>query len=416
MRGRSSSADLEILFIGGVMPRDEEAHVIERTTGPVDMAANALQWNLITGLDQVMRAPVTLVNAMFVRTFPRFYRDAWVRGRRWSHAPGAEDESIGFPNLFGIKHLWRALAVARKARRWVRTRRPRTSAIVVYAMHAPFVIAGAFAKRLDPGLKLCLVVPDLPEHMNLGQKRAWIFTFLKKIDRWVMIRLTKRFDCFVLLTKHMAGQLGVGERPWIVVEGVVNPKEIPELPVHAAVESPEKIVLYTGTLANAYGILQLLEAFELIGDPRFRLWICGAGEAEREVKSAAERDGRVRYHGRTSREVAMALQRQATVLVNPRPDTADFTRYSFPSKILEYMLSGTPTIVRKLPGIPDDYYDHLFVVDGPSAADLSATIVRVCAMSETDRARWGARAQQFLLREKDVRTQASRILQLIHDA
>jgi glycosyltransferase involved in cell wall biosynthesis len=409
---RKAGADVDVLFIGGVLPRDEEAQVIESTKGSVDLAANALQWNLLVGLDGAIRVPVTLLNAVFVRTFPRFYRHAWVKGRSWSHVRGAQDESVGFLNLFGVKHAWRAVAVARRARRWVAARTRGTRAIVIYSMHAPFIVAGALAKRIDPRVRLCLIVPDLPEYMHLNERRSRWFALLKRCDRWVMSYFMRDVDCFVLLTKHMAGRVGVENRPWTVVEGVVNPDEAKLVPARAS-GSDERIVLYTGTLTKAYGIVQLLQAFELIQDPNYRLWICGAGEAEPEVRSMAARDPRVRYFGQTSRSFAMDLQRQATVLVNPRGDAEEFAKYSFPSKIVEYMLSGTPTIVRRLSGIPNEYYEHLLVVDGESTADLTKAITTVCAMCASDRTRWGARAQEFVIRMKNVDVQAASILNLI---
>ncbi len=407
-----------ILFIGGVFSKAEEFRVLAKSHGTVQFAANALQWNLIRGLDAATIRPVTLLNAVFVGSYPKLYRDAWIRGRRWSHTPGADDETIGFLNIFGVKQIWRACALIRKARKWAASPGSGSArAIVIYSMHMPFILAAALAKRIDPAVKLCLVVPDLPEHMNLSASVAKSLAILKAMDTRIMDRFMGEVDCFALLTRHMAGPLGVGRRPWIVMEGAVNPDEAPRKgPALATTGASEKIILYTGSLTKAYGILELLEAFAMLTDPTYRLWICGAGEAESEVTQAAARDRRVRFLGQIARDEAIALQRQANVLVNPRSDAGEFTRYSFPSKIMEYMLSGTPTIVRRLPGIPDEYFDHLFVINGASPADMAKKIDHVCRMSADDRRRVGEMAQRFVIEQKNARSQACRILDLISSA
>ena len=51
------------------------------------------------------------------------------------------------------------------------------------------------------------------------------------------------------------------------------------------------------------------------------------------------------------------------VLVNPRPNNEEYTKYSFPSKDIEYLSSGKPTVAFLLDGMPKCYQDFLYVVD-----------------------------------------------------
>ncbi len=237
------------------------------------------------------------------------------------------------------------------------------------------------------------------------------------MDRWILrIFVLTHMDCFVFLTRHMVERLGVAGRPWIVMEGAVNPEDANAESRPPVADSALKVVLYTGTLHKAYGILDLLEAFSLVPDPTCRMWICGAGDAEPEVRSMVARDPRVRYLGQLTRSEVLTLQRNATVLINPRGDTAEFTKYSFPSKILEYMLSGTPAIVRRLPGMPDEYLNYLFVVEGSAPADMAKKISEVCNRSSVERVQFGERARRFVIEQKSGVVQARRILDLIRRA
>lgn len=49
--------------------------------------------------------------------------------------------------------------------------------------------------------------------------------------------------------------------------------------------------------------------------------------------------------------------------MNPRPNNESYTKYSFPSKDIEYLLSGKPTVAFLLDGMPECYRDFLYVID-----------------------------------------------------
>ena len=66
--------------------------------------------------------------------------------------------------------------------------------------------------------------------------------------------------------------------------------------------------------------------------------------------------------GQVSLNEARALQKTADVLVNPRLNEGEYTKYSFPSKTMEYLSTGRPVVCYKLDGIPDEYDKHLMEV------------------------------------------------------
>lgn len=121
----------------------------------------------------------------------------------------------------------------------------------------------------------------------------------------------------------------------------------------------KKTILYTGKLDARFGIRDLIEAFKRIDDEEFSLWICGLGLDQAFVEDAVKSDSRIKYWGIMEQKRIFEMQREATLLVNPRNGEAEYTKYSFPSKTMEYMASGTPTVMYKLPGLPVDYEEHL---------------------------------------------------------
>lgn len=405
---------MDILFLGGVFPKDEEAIIYRKSIGVIQFAANTLQWNIIKGLDTCNSKPVSLLNSIFIGSYPKLYKDIYIKSRAWSHTVGANDRSVGFLNLFGIKQVWRGLAISQQIKKWAENNTQEKKVVLIYSMSTPFIYAAAKAKKMNPDITICLICPDLPEFMNPGADRGYVFNILKSWDRSIMNYFLNQVDSFVLLSKYMAERIAIKDRHWIVMEGVVNSEELINPTEQDVRLDDKKIVLYTGTLNKAYGIMQLLEAFSLIEDPAIHLWICGAGDAQLEVENLVSHNSRVKYFGQVDRDYAIKLQQKASLLINPRNDKGEYTKYSFPSKIMEYMLSGTPALIYSLPGIPDEYYKYIYTIDGDKPEDIATSIHNICSKSKEELGLFGKRAQEFVLTNKNEIIQAQRIIDLIN--
>lgn len=406
---------MDILFLGGVFPKDEEEIIYSKSKGVIQFAANVLQWNIINGLDTCNNSPTALLNSIFIGSYPKMYTDIYIRSRKWCHSQGANDNNVGFLNIFGIKQIWRGVAISKQIKKWARSKKQQSKAIIIYSMNTPFIYAAIVAKKINPDIHICLLCPDLPEFMNPGKDKGYIFNILKSVDKYVMNHFIKKIDSFVLLTKYMSERIDIGNKPWIVMEGVVNSKELKRNQNKNAVEDDKKVILYTGTLNKAYGITELLKAFKLIKDPSIYLWICGAGEAQGELEQLTKSNSRVKYYGQVNRDYAVELQHKADILINPRNNREEYTKFSFPSKIMEYMLSGTPALIYKLPGIPDEYYEYLFTIEGDEPEDIAKSICKICSKSTDELIEFGDKARNFVLSEKNHIVQAQRIVDLINN-
>ena len=126
-------------------------------------------------------------------------------------------------------------------------------------------------------------------------------------------------------------------------------------------------------------------------------------------------DSRVIFLGRVDRKEALALQRGASVLVNPRQNNEEFTRYSFPSKTMEYLASGVPVVAYRLDGIPSEYDRYINYVPDNSPQALAGVITDVLNRSAEERRLEGACAKRFVLGEKNRVRQAKRILDFLSE-
>ena len=242
---------------------------------------------------------------------------------------------------------------------------------------------------------------------------GWLRLFYKMakmIDGLLINYCIRKFDLFAILTTAMTTRLPLDGKQWVLIEGIYHDRKYPIVE-----KSKKNVILYTGQLQKRYGIFDLVDAFMKISDPNYELWLCGMGNDEEMqwLNEQVNRDGRIKLMGRVAPDHVLALQRQATLLVNPRHSNEEFTKYSFPSKTMEYLASGTPTLMCKLPSIPLEYYNHLFFFDDESVDGMSQKIVEICSLDKEFLKIKGESAAEFIKSYKNSSYQVKKIISML---
>ena len=150
----------------------------------------------------------------------------------------------------------------------------------------------------------------------------------------------------------------------------------------------------------------------LSGDD-LRLHIYGHGEMAKDMPDYMKQDSRIVYFGTVANDEVVKKQLQATLLINPRPSSAELTKYSFPSKNMESMVSGTPLLATPLPGMPQDHRPFVYIFDDESIDGMFHTLRRLLAKPREELHEFGRLAKQFVLTHKSNRIQAKHILSLL---
>jgi glycosyltransferase involved in cell wall biosynthesis len=114
-------------------------------------------------------------------------------------------------------------------------------------------------------------------------------------------------------------------------------------------------------------------------------------------------------------EYVLKEQLKAILLINPRPIGEDFTKYSFPSKNMEYMASGTPVLTTLLPGMPVEYHDHVFLIKSDNLLGIKEALIRVLSQDRLSLHKRGINAKKFVLTKKDNISQSKKILEWLDD-
>ena len=104
---------------------------------------------------------------------------------------------------------------------------------------------------------------------------------------------------------------------------------------------------------------------------------------------------------------------EATLLVNTRPTVEEFVKYSFPSKNMEYMASGTPLLTSRLPGMPSDYYPYVYLIDEVTPQGVADALTQVLAHTDEELHEKGAQARQFIMKTRNNISQAKKVLAML---
>ncbi len=398
------SKESSFLFLSLMIPKEIEEQVRKKSKNNMQDAANALQWHIYDGLCANLSKGIDVINVVPVGSFPQYYSEPFIKRERFSE----NFLNVGFCNVKLIRKLLLAGSVYNELKAYYKDKKVEKT-LLVYTMNSAFLQAITKLKRKVKDICVCAVVADLPDMSSLSSKKSFLN---KAFDKFLSKKAYSAADCidkYVLLTEQMADYMKI-TKPYCVMEGIATKSEASEPPSEGAV----KTVLYTGTLHKRFGVTDLVDAFMLTEDRSMRLVICGVGDSEEQIRIAAAKDSRIDFKGQVTRAEALRLQREATVLVNPRKNNEEFTKYSFPSKNLEYLSSGKPLIAYKLDGIPDEYDSYIYYVKDDSAETLAKTITEVCSMPREERRLFAEQARQFVLSEKNSFIQINKVLKFIN--
>ena len=396
----------DIVCLTGLFTEEYVDEINKYSLTGVQNAANKLQWGIVKGLDG-LGENVTIFNSIYVGSYPRLYRKIMIPTFHFSHGSEKNDINIGFINIAGIKVLSRYYTVKGELDKWASVDSGREKVLLIYAMTTPFAQLAGYIKRKYSSIKVIYIIPDLPMYMNVTKvQESAVYRTRKKIEEFLFHRSLKNVDGYVLLTDGMK-EWFTTDINYTVVEGMAtidNTIDVDDI-------KKKKQILYAGGIKREYGVIDLVSAFSQIDDPEWELVIYGDGTDMESVCEYAKRDVRIKIMGSAPNAVVMKHQREAALLINPRKNQ-EMAKYSFPSKTLEYMLSGTPMLGYKLAGIPEEYYDNMFVIQD-SENGMEEALRKAMDLPETERIKMGEKAKHFVIKEKTPEKQCKKILELI---
>lgn len=397
---------MNILCLMGLFPEEYEDVILKNSLSGVQNAANKLQWAIVDGLNNQINVETNIINSLYIGAYPQKYRKAIIPSFAFNIRGKEQGFNVGFLNLPFVKYLSKYYGLKKKVDQWINSGVNGEKVIIAYAMTSPFVELLHYVKNKYPIIKCILFVPDLPEYMDVTNK-SFVYSVFKKLHISHLKKNIGEIDGYVFLTDYMKEWFDK-EISYTVIEGIYKENQI----VPEESFSKERVILYAGGLCEEYGVLELVEAFMKIRENDWKLELIGDGPLLPTLKQIANNEDCLLIRGVLPNSEVLKRQKQVSILVNPRKAQQVFTKYSFPSKTIEYMASGTPMVGYRLPCIPDEYYEYIYEVEEEDNG-LETCLKKVMMLSEQERNQLGLLAKRFIQNEKNATKQCAKIMKLI---
>lgn len=402
---------MKVIFLSNFYPRCRRDHYFSRSRSGLAAAADAHQYALALGLREVCD-DYCIINSPAIFSYPMHYMDTSIPSEILKEN-GLTINNVGSSTFMEYQFYSRYRGVYKQLKEEV-SNTDDAIYILVYATNVSLLKAATNIKLKSKNVKLNLIVPDLPEDMEDHNPIAKLLIGLRGLFFKSSDFYYKQFDSFVLLTDYMKEIIGCTQEQYIVCEGIYEEIATKRIPHQ---EDPSCFtIFYGGMLHKKFGIMNLVNAVHSIHNPNIRLQLCGYGDCVNQVRELSKTDKRIQYMGVVGRDEVLNFQSKASLLVNPRiPDGNLFTRYSFPSKTMEYFASGTPTLLYQLEGIPQEYYSYCYSLDAThtSQQNLADKIQKIMSVPVEERLQKAISARKFVLEEKNQLKAARKILSLL---
>ena len=404
---------MNILFLGKFYPPKIIRTLAIDSKCKAGMSNHNFEMSLINGLCKQKDITLKCLTIPGVYSFPynnkRFYTRTEIYQYKTTHI-----HSVGFCNLPIIKEIWSTIALILVLVKAFSKYQGDTVHVIINTPNNSLLNAVRFARIFTrKKITQTVIIPDIPSMVTAMDKQHKVKGLVLKFLNWRSMKMISSSHGLVLLTEAMMDFI-VKPVPYIVMEGIVDVTTMDLFDNDTENDDQKEIILYTGTLRKIFGIMNLIEAFKRINSTNVELWLCGSGDAQNDIEEAAQIDSRIKFYGLVSNHTALQLQNKATILVNPRTSEGEYTKYSFPSKTMEYLLSGKTTIINRLPGIPEEYYKYVYTPKDESISALAECISNVLEIKKEERMAKSANGREFILRYKDSKIQTRRIIDLIN--
>lgn len=397
---------MEICLVGSLLPTEVFDGIVKKSKVKPSNAPENFQMMLVKGLSAQCKK-ITVISFPTMAPYPKG-PSLCLSEEKYELFGNVEIISAPMLNIQGAKQRTIRFYAYQYVKNWLKETTDSPKIVMTYSDYPPYADACRKACAEDNRAKCVLLMTDLPTYSLYKHKKSMYSYMMRRMDR-KRVENYDKFDAYILLTKYMQEEMRVQDKPAIVVEGFSDPDahNFPET------KAQKNTLMYAGALSRVHNVDTLISAFQKTSvDADF--WIYGDGELRNVVMTAAKEDPRIHYFGKVSRDEMLHAQKKAHVLISAKATDDVHTKFAFPSKILEYMSSGTPVLSTRVGGIPSEYFQCLLPIEDESVKGIAASIENAFSKTEEKLEEVGRKARDFALNEKNCFRQGERIAAFLH--
>lgn len=378
---------MHYLFVGYYVEQEIFEEILKRKINNMSMARQKFEYNLIKGLYEHLGDEIDFISYVPTNNDLQIPFHSYVNGAYVRHI-AIKRSSVTSAIRAGRKFGDYICNLCRKYQDGI--------AVIMYAVN-PIFEYYLIKYKNKSNLKLITICSEVPELRRYGN------SLQAKIKKKIFTYFNEQFDGYVFFSAEMKNVVKCKNKPTMVLEGIAP--EIRRKPY----PSKRNIIMYAGGLASDNNIPFLLECCMEISEIE-EIWICGAGPDEQKIKELALKDSRIKFLGRLGNDKVLDLEGKAKLLVNLRSPDVELTKYSFPSKILEYIASGSLVLSTRLRGIPEEYFNYIVPIDLESQNHVANELTRLMQVDDTEYIQLCTEAQRFISENKNYYVQSQRVV------
>lgn len=397
---------MKVFYFGSVCSNEVFNKTVAKSRVKPSSSAQNFENALIKGFAE-NKIDVSIATAESIATFPNGNR-IYLKQRTDILSDVYSAQIIPALNLPAIKQFCHAWGAKRILKRWLKKNADETEkCVLVYGMY-PAVVKQLLRVCHIYNCKIFSLITDVPSTMfTYSKNQSLVKRVFASSYRSIALALQDQFDGYVYLTEEMKNEVAPG-KPYVVIETLADTSIFEKLPIVQKHLPPA--LMYAGALHKKYGVDLILESFEKLHTD-CELWLFGSGDFEQEIKSKALVNPKIKFFGRAPRETVLRKEKEATLLLNLRNPEDSYTKYSFPSKMAEYMLSGTPVLTTMLSGIPDEYYAYCYATSNKDPQIIANFIDEI--ISSEAKNSLGTQASSFVYNNKNSAAQTAKIIHFL---
>jgi len=386
---------MKIAFFGYYVPAEDLA-----STPGVSMADNKMQHDYITALEKSLGQPVAVFST----------------------------ESINYVNIKGLRTPSKMISGAVSIIRWAREVKRQGDTPALFYYNTFFLnVAAATLARIFCRFYLVPIAITLP-YLAEGEHRP-----LPRMAERVCALALKKSDGIVAITEELAERLCPG-KPRLVIHGGISPAQLEEwsivgddpqiVPrVDALIDPPQvnqdtnkkKTIVYTGAIYSRYNLDKVIAAADLLGGEKYEVVLYGRGPDLDIIKERCASSKAARYGGFVTGDELRRVQRGADVLLAVLSADDRLARYTFPSKLFEYMAAGNPVVTSDLPSLPESLRRQVQVAAAITPEGIRDAIVAACGLDHRERELHRAACREYLEQNATWDRHAERLAEFLKE-
>ena len=375
-----SKLNEKIIFIGNIV-----SDKICQENKACSPAANKWQINFLENLKKVSKKEVVNISILPLKVYPF---GEYIAITSFFKKNQNISRLLKYINIIGLKKISIFISIFLTLLKY-----SKKHTYIIYNLYTPILIAALLLKKIFK-IQIIAIVADLVYVDDLNCRGV------KKILHFIEVKIQehglKSIDKVIAVNKLIIDDFEI--KNGMVLEGGVTLKNDLKTKDINKNSKKNKKIIFTGTLDNLNGIEFLLETFKNINN--VELHIYGRGPLELKVINASKNNKKIKYKGFICQNKVMEILESGDLLILPRVQTIKTLRYTFPSKLFEYMLSGTPVIMTKIPGLSQGYIENTYVCDTNDVDEFAKFIQEKANLDSKELIKKGMLGRKFIQKEK----------------